>query len=64
MLKCPACKGSGVVRGTLGRIKWYRCQDCGLDFYKEKPRRFKGEGRGPACHVFVGAAPLGRALIH
>jgi hypothetical protein len=30
---CPACGGEEpVVLGQLGRLQWYRCRDCGIDF--------------------------------
>lgn len=29
---CPVCPGRGVPLGTLGRLRWYRCRDCGIDF--------------------------------
>lgn len=30
--ECPACGGPGVPLGGLGKLMWYRCRDCGLDF--------------------------------
>ena len=31
---CPACgaESAGSVLGTLGRLDWFRCRDCGIDF--------------------------------
>ena len=29
---CPVCPGRGVPLGQLGRLRWYRCRDCGIDF--------------------------------
>jgi transposase-like protein len=29
---CPVCSGQGVPLGQLGRLRWYRCRDCGIDF--------------------------------
>lgn len=40
---CPYCKGTACVLGNLGRIIYYRCQDCGIQFSvqpkKEKAKR-------------------------
>jgi transposase-like protein len=33
---CPACGGSGAELGVLGRLQWYRCRDCGMDFNQER----------------------------
>lgn len=30
---CPACGGEGVELGTLGRLNWKRCRDCGMEFH-------------------------------
>jgi tRNA(Ile2) C34 agmatinyltransferase TiaS len=29
---CPVCPGRGTPLGQLGRLRWYRCRDCGIDF--------------------------------
>ena len=29
---CPVCPGRGMPLGQLGRLRWYRCRDCGIDF--------------------------------
>ncbi len=29
---CPVCPGRGVRLGQLGRLRWYRCRDCGIAF--------------------------------
>jgi hypothetical protein len=29
---CPACAGHGFPLGQLGRMFWWRCQQCGTDF--------------------------------
>lgn len=30
---CPLCGAQEVATiGKLGRLLWYRCQDCGIDF--------------------------------
>ena len=29
---CPVCDGWGNLLGTMGNLKWYRCEDCGVDF--------------------------------
>ena len=29
---CPLCPGLGVLLGALGRLVWWRCRDCGIDF--------------------------------
>ena len=30
-LICPG-HGHGLRLGTLGRLRWYRCRDCRMDF--------------------------------
>jgi tRNA(Ile2) C34 agmatinyltransferase TiaS len=32
---CPACGGEGFQLGSLGKLEWFRCFQCGTDFYKE-----------------------------
>lgn len=32
---CPNCGGDGVLLGSLGNRKHYRCRQCGLDFSQE-----------------------------
>lgn len=34
---CPACTGLGVPLGNLGRLRWYRCRACGIDFSRTAP---------------------------
>jgi len=29
---CPECGGEGMCMGTLGRLAWFRCRDCGHEF--------------------------------
>lgn len=29
---CPACLGPGLSLGGFGRLHWFRCRDCGIDF--------------------------------
>jgi hypothetical protein len=40
---CPICPGHGVPLGTLGRLRWYRCRDCGMDF--NRPARTRTGSR-------------------
>ncbi len=28
---CQLCDGSCGYMGQLGRLAWFRCQDCGMD---------------------------------
>lgn len=35
---CPICQGQSVFMGTLGKLDWYRCQDCGMEFNIERDR--------------------------
>lgn len=30
---CPACCGPGEQLGALGAKLWFRCRDCGMEFY-------------------------------
>lgn len=41
--RCPLCPGHGVLLGTLGRLRWYRCRDCGWDF--NRPARSRAAPR-------------------
>jgi len=40
-MRCPACKSEVSAAecelGSLGRLKWFRCRYCGMDFSMEKP---------------------------
>jgi len=33
---CPVCQGEVYLLGVLGRLVWYRCQDCGIEFPRER----------------------------
>lgn len=41
---CPACPGRGMVLGKLGRLRWYRCRDCGIDFSRRAPPARRAAG--------------------
>lgn len=31
---CPICgAGSPTLLGQLGRFVWFRCRDCGMEYY-------------------------------
>lgn len=47
---CPMCPGHGVLLGTLGAMRWFRCRDCGWDF-----ARRRRTGREPAGKTTEGA---------
>lgn len=32
---CPVCPGRGMPLGQLGRLRWYCCRDCGIDFSRK-----------------------------
>lgn len=38
---CPHCAGDGVLLGTLGRLRWFRCRDCGMNFSRQAGTRPK-----------------------
>jgi predicted nucleic acid-binding Zn ribbon protein len=33
-IECPACDGDAYLLGALGRVKHYRCRNCGIDSSK------------------------------
>jgi hypothetical protein len=33
--ECPGCSGEGSHIGDLGRRRYFRCRDCGIDFSNE-----------------------------
>jgi len=33
---CPVCDGESVLMGSLGRLNWYRCVNCGMEFNQER----------------------------
>lgn len=35
-MKCPLCGGLLVLLGKLGRLVWFRCRDCGMEFGKDE----------------------------
>ncbi len=35
---CPRCLGLGGFLGQLGRLIWFRCIQCGMDFSQEEIR--------------------------
>jgi hypothetical protein len=32
---CPRCNGSGGILGTLGKLTWLRCRQCGWEWALE-----------------------------
>jgi len=38
---CPRCGGPGVPMGTLGKLEWFRCRNCGWDFSVSSPTEDK-----------------------
>lgn len=34
-MECPMCYGTGESLGTLGKLMWYRCRQCGWNFPEE-----------------------------
>jgi hypothetical protein len=34
---CPTCGGPPVLLGTLGRVTWLRCRDCGWEYQADGP---------------------------
>lgn len=38
-MRCPTC-GSRlhILLGRLGRLLWYRCRDCGIDWNRTVPK--------------------------
>lgn len=48
---CPACSSEGAVPlGAMGRLEWYRCRRCGIDFSSDNTTKAEGawENRGGA----------------
>ncbi len=31
-MECSVCGGVACGMGALGRMGWFRCQDCGMEF--------------------------------
>lgn len=29
---CPVCPGNGTLLGSFGRVHWFRCRACGMNF--------------------------------
>jgi len=44
--QCPICDGEGVVLGALGKLIWFRCCNCGMDFHRSEPDDNRREQRG------------------
>jgi hypothetical protein len=37
---CPACSAeANGPMGRLGRLLWYRCQQCGMEWHRDSPVR-------------------------
>lgn len=32
---CPICAGEGIALGQLGKLLWFRCRACGMDFNRK-----------------------------
>jgi uncharacterized protein (DUF983 family) len=37
MNQCPQCGGPGLWLGTLGRVTWLTCRDCGWQYEADAP---------------------------
>lgn len=35
---CSLCGGTLILLGQLGRLAWYRCRACGMEFSRELKR--------------------------
>lgn len=60
-VRCPTCRGPGIFIGPMGDKGYYRCRNCGMDFYKPRAsvgtissgmvvktvQKMKDEGRFP-----------------
>jgi len=33
--RCPVCGGLELYLGALGRLDWFNCQNCGMQFNQE-----------------------------
>jgi hypothetical protein len=42
---CPACGGEGKELGSLGKRKWFRCRDCGIEFNEQEDEEAKEASR-------------------
>jgi len=40
--QCPACGGTGVPLGQMGKLTWYRCEGCGMDFNEKMALKTAG----------------------
>lgn len=41
--KCIVCSGEAVRLGELGRLRWFRCIDCGAEFNSTDVENKKAE---------------------
>ena len=44
-MQCPMCRGPGVLLGSLGSTKHYRCRNCGWTYSKSGKARRSAYGR-------------------
>lgn len=35
--KCPECGGFAYVAGTPKRLRWFKCENCGCRYKRERP---------------------------
>lgn len=33
-IRCQLCDGLAFLMGVLGKLAWYRCEGCGMEFSK------------------------------
>lgn len=57
---CPACSGPGVLLGSLGSLRHFRCRDCGIDFSRSiRPRDVFDHPMKALRHHCTGAVKRG-----
>lgn len=44
-MTCSACGGPGFLLGVLGRLRWFRCRNCGIDFNRKIKKAKKNQER-------------------
>lgn len=52
-MRCPICGGPGSPLGQLGRLLWWRCRYCGIQYMEAKVYTYRVKVMAQYTHVEI-----------